>query len=115
MDKWTLCDHFLFIRGPGEVIVLYWVSDGPCYYVLYMLEFPIQIRLCPIFVKIMDPSKWDITVLYRATRYPRVFRRLKVGQQTLGFWSVTLWIPVNGTHDVGSSYTISTSFLHIDG
>ena len=30
---------FLFISGPGEVIVLYWASNGPCYYVLYRLDF----------------------------------------------------------------------------
>ena len=37
----------------------------------------------------MDPGKWDITVLYRVTRYPRVFRRLTVGQPSLEFWGIT--------------------------
>ena len=35
-----MCGHFFFlISGPGEVILLYWVSDMPYYYVLYMLDF----------------------------------------------------------------------------
>ena len=42
-----------------------------------------------IFVKIMDPGKWDIIVRYQVTQYRRVFRRLIVGQLTLGFWGVT--------------------------
>ena len=30
----------------------------------FWIEFLVQKRLCPIFAKIMDPSKYDITVLY---------------------------------------------------
>ena len=30
---------FLLISGLGEVVILYWVSDGSCYYVLYRLDF----------------------------------------------------------------------------
>ena len=33
----------------------------------FWIELPVQIRLCPIFVKIMDSSKWDMTVQYRVT------------------------------------------------
>ena len=29
---------FLLISGPDEVIILYWVSDGPCHYVVYKLD-----------------------------------------------------------------------------
>ena len=51
----------------------------------FWIELPVQRRLCPVFVKIMDPGKWDITVRYWVTRYPRVFRRLMVGQRTPEF------------------------------
>ena len=30
---------FLLISGPGQVIELYYALDGPCYYVLYRLDF----------------------------------------------------------------------------
>ena len=55
----------------------------------FWIELSIQKRLCPIFVKIIDPKKWDITVRYWVTRYPQVFRKLTVGQRTPGFWGVT--------------------------
>ena len=92
MDKWTLCGHFyslvdpvrsLFILGLGWAMLLSFV------HVVFWVELLIQRRLCPIFVKITDLGKWDITVRYRVTRYPQVFRRLKVGQRTPGFWGVT--------------------------
>ena len=67
-------------------MLLYFVQVG------FWIELPVQKRLCPIFVKIMDPDKWDITVRYRVTRYPRVFRRLTVGQRTLGIWGITVSI-----------------------
>ena len=51
----------------------------------FWIELPVQRRLYLIFVKIMDPGKWDITVQYRVTQYPRVFRRLTVGQRTPKF------------------------------
>ena len=53
--------------------------------VVFWIELPVQRRLCPIVVKIIDPGKWDITVRYRVTRYPRVFRRLTIGQRTPRF------------------------------
>ena len=47
---------FLLISGHGEVVVLYWASDGAmllCFVqVVFWVEFPIQRRLCPIFVKL---------------------------------------------------------------
>ena len=57
--------------------------------VRFWIELLVQRRFCPIFVKIMDPGKWNITVRYRVTRYPRVFHKLIVGQRTPGFWGVT--------------------------
>ena len=56
----------------------------------FWIELPVQRRLCLIFVKIMDLGKWDITMRYRVTRYPRVFRRLTIGQRTLGFLGFTI-------------------------
>ena len=55
----------------------------------FWIELPVQRRLCPIFVKIMDLDKKDITVRYRVTRYPQVFLKLTVGQRTLESWGVT--------------------------
>ena len=43
----------------------------------------------PDFFEDMDSDKWDITVRYRVTRYPRVFPTLTVGEWTSGFGSVT--------------------------
>ena len=54
-------------------------------HVEFWIELPVRRRLYPIFVKIMDPGKLDITMRYQVTRYPRVFRRLTVSQQTPGF------------------------------
>ena len=70
------------ILGLGWAMLLCFVQVG------FWIELFVQRRLCPIFVKIIGPDKWDITVRYRVTRYPRVFRRLTVGQRTLGFWGV---------------------------
>ena len=45
----------LFINGPRVVIVLYWVSDGSCYYilqVLFLVELFVQRRLYLIFIKL---------------------------------------------------------------
>ena len=40
---------FLLVDGLGEVMIRYLASDGPCYYLLYMLyfwiELPVQRRL----------------------------------------------------------------------
>ena len=54
-------------------------------HIVFWIELPVQRRLCHIIVIIMDPGKWDITVRNRVTRYPRVFCKLTVGQQTPGF------------------------------
>ena len=62
----------------------------------FWIELPVQRRLCPTFIKIMDPGKWDITVWYWVTRYPRVFPRLTVGQRTPEFWGVTAWYQSSG-------------------
>ena len=76
----------------------------------FWIELPVQRRLCPIFVKIMDPDKWDIIMRYRVTQYPRFFRRLTVGQRTPGFWGVTVQHPPQGetiykNHGDRSSYS----------
>ena len=64
----------------------------PCFVqVGFWIELLVQRRLCPIFVKIMDLGKWDITLWYQVTRYPRVLYRLTVGQWTPGFWGVTIY------------------------
>ena len=64
----------------------------PCFvHVGFWIDLPVQRRLCPIFVKIMDPAKWDITVRYQVTRYSQVFRRLTVGQWIPGFLGVIAW------------------------
>ena len=59
VDKWTRCGHFLFINGPGAVIVLYWAPDGSCDYIIvhvgFWIELPVQRRLCLIFVKLWIP------------------------------------------------------------
>ena len=39
VDKWVRCSQFLLINGHDAIIVLYWASDGSCYYILYMLSF----------------------------------------------------------------------------
>ena len=67
-------------------MLLYFVQVG------FWIKLPVRRRLCPIFVKIMDLGKWNITVRYRVTRYPRVFRRLTVSQQTPGFEASQLGI-----------------------
>ena len=52
MDKWALCDNFYSYVEP--VRSLY--NIGPCYHVIvqvvFLVELPVQRRLCPIFVKI---------------------------------------------------------------
>ena len=45
----------------------------------FWIELLVQRRLCMVFIKIMDPGKWDITLRYRVTRYPRVFSKLAIG------------------------------------
>ena len=56
VDKWARCGKFLLINGPNEVIVLDWASDGSCDCIIvlvgFWIELPVQIRLCPIFVKL---------------------------------------------------------------
>ena len=53
---------FLLVDEPGEVMILYLALDRPCYYLLYRLcfwvEFPVQMRLCPIFIKLWILVKW---------------------------------------------------------
>ena len=86
VDKWARCGQFLLINGPDAVIVLYWVSDGSCDCFIIQVGFWIELP-----VQIMDPSKWDIMVWYRVTRYPQAFCGLMGDQRTLGFWGVAAW------------------------
>ena len=56
-----------------------------CYTGCMLGRAPRTQKTMPDFCENMDPDKWDITVRYRVTRYPRVFRRLTVSQWTPGF------------------------------
>ena len=47
--------------------------------------------LSDFFFLIIDHSKWDITVWYRVTQYPKVFHELMGDQRTPGFWGVIAW------------------------
>ena len=40
------------------------------------IEFPVQRRLCPIFGKIIDPGKWDITVRVSGHRISTIFSQV---------------------------------------
>ena len=57
MDKWALRGHFYSYVDP--MWSLY--NIGPCFHVIvqvvFWVELPIQIRLCPIFVKSWVPKK----------------------------------------------------------
>ena len=50
---------FLFINGPGAVILLYWASNRSCDYIIvqvgFLIELPVQRILCLIFVKLWLP------------------------------------------------------------
>ena len=56
VDKWARCDQFLLISGPDAIIVLYRASDGSCDCIVvqvgFWIELLVQMRLCPIFVKL---------------------------------------------------------------
>ena len=56
VNKWARCGQFLLINGPDAVIVLYWASDGSCDCIIAQVEFfielRVQMRLCPIFLKL---------------------------------------------------------------
>ena len=59
VDKWAKCGQFLLIKGPGAVIVFYWVPDGSCDCIIiqvgFWIELLVQRRLCLIFVKLWIP------------------------------------------------------------
>ena len=38
----------------------------------FWIELPVQRKLRPVFIKIMDLGKWDIAVRYWLTRFPQV-------------------------------------------
>ena len=57
--------------------------------VICWVELPEQMRLCPIFLKNMDPDKWDTTVWYRVTQNPQEFHGLTGCQWDLQIWGVT--------------------------
>ena len=61
----------------GHVIVYYagWVLD----------RAPRTKETLSDFCEIMDSGKWDTTVWYRVTRYPKAFRGLMGDQQTFRF------------------------------
>ena len=59
--------------------------DDTVIQVVCWVELPEQRRLFPIFLKNMDPDKWDTTVWYRVTRNPQEFRRLMGCQGAPGF------------------------------
>ena len=47
------------INGPGAVIMLYWAPDGTCDCIVvqvgFWIELLVQMRLCPILVKLWLP------------------------------------------------------------
>ena len=57
---------FLLVDGPGEVMIRYLAPDEPCYYLLYMLYFCVELfvqrSLCLIFLLNMGPGKGDTIV-----------------------------------------------------
>ena len=59
LDKWVRCGQFLLINGLGGAIMLYWASKGSCYCIIipvrFWIEFPVQMRLYSIFVKLWIP------------------------------------------------------------
>ena len=66
-----------------------------------------------VFIKIMDPDKWDITLRYRVTRYPRVFSKLAIGQLTPEFWGVIVHIKILGANiHKGNKIFITTFCLY---
>ena len=81
VDKWTRCGH-----------CVNWALDGSCDCIIvqvgFWIEIPFQMRLCPIFFKIMDPGKWGTTVWYQVTRYPHAFRGLIGDQRIHEFWGI---------------------------
>ena len=59
--------------------------------VVFWVEFPVQRRLCPIFVKSRVLGKGDSIEWCRVTRHPQIFRRLTGCQRTPGIWVVTYY------------------------
>ena len=78
----------------GSILLLlrpYMGYDYTVIQVVCWVELPEKRRLCSIFVKNMDPDKWDTTVWYRVTQNPLEFHSLSGCQQDPGFWGFTAW------------------------
>ena len=70
MDKWALHGHFYSYVDP--VWSLYNIGTG-CYeiaQVVFWVELPVQMRLCPMFVKSWVLGKGNSMVWCRVTRRP---------------------------------------------
>ena len=58
--------------------------------VVFWVEHPVQMRLCPIFVKLCS-GKGEHKVWYVVNQHPQVFRGLTIGKRTPEFWCIIAW------------------------
>ena len=82
IDKWALRGHFYTYVDP--VRSLY--NIGLCFHIIaqvvFLVELPVQRRLCLILLNLASRKKKDSMVWCRVTRHPQIFRELTGCQQT---------------------------------
>ena len=78
MKRWV----HVIITTSVETVDGSWIY---CYTGCILDRAPRTKKTLPDFCENIDLDNWNITVRYRITRYPRVFRELTIGQWTLGF------------------------------